>query len=166
MRMPGIIDIGYGGTLVVPHAFGFDKANGNAQHILDFVCPDSQNVVFASHVLEDMEDPFRAVNEWWRLVRTEGYIYLIVPDEDLYEQGVWPSRFNPDHRHTFRRGILDSWSPVSIDINEIIFELEIRGGKVMSRKLNDHGYRYPPDGTDQTLGNALAQIEVIVKKIR
>ncbi len=55
--------------------------------------------VFASHVLEHM-DPRAALEDWLSLVRPGGLIVL-VPDEDLYEQGHVPSLFNDDHKHTF-----------------------------------------------------------------
>ena len=48
-----------------------------------------------------MRDPRSAIAQWWGLVKPGGVLFVIVPDEDLYEQGFWPSRFNCDHKWTF-----------------------------------------------------------------
>ncbi len=36
--------------------------------------------VACSHVLEHMPNPVRALEEWYRVVRPDGWIYLVVPD--------------------------------------------------------------------------------------
>ncbi len=45
---------------------------------------------------------------------------MTVPEEDLYEQGVWPSRFNPDHKWTFTIAKSSSWSPRSINVVDVV----------------------------------------------
>src|SRR5688500_1257132 len=40
----------------------------------------SLDYVLASHVLEHVANPVRALAEWYRVVRPGGYIYLVVPD--------------------------------------------------------------------------------------
>ena len=135
----------------------------------------------------------------------------MVPDEDLYEQGIWPSAFNPDHKATFRIDRPLSWSPVSYDIRALAAALP--NGMIVDCSVQDHGYdrqmmRYGPTGlkllllqvgrfraavfrtmmrrglpvyrisqllariehtlgkpVDQTQGCALAQIQVIVRKL-
>ena len=62
------------------------------------------DAVCSSHCLEHMRDVPAALTQWWALVRKGGYLVLVVPDEDLYEQGGWPSLFNSDHKATFRIG--------------------------------------------------------------
>ena len=85
-----------------------------------------------------MEDVSLAISQWWSLVRVGGYLVLVVPDEDLYEQGVWPSMFNSDHKHTFTISKTDSWSPVSVNIKEMLTMLD--GAKTLSIGLQDDGY--------------------------
>ena len=63
---------------------------------------------------------------------------IVVPDEDLYEQGVWPSLFNRDHSATFRLNKPDSWSPVSYDLGEVCSALP--GAEVISLERQDKGY--------------------------
>ena len=66
------------------------------------------------------------------------HTWRIVPDEDLYEQGVFPSRFNPDHKATFTVAKRRSWSPVSINVLDLAGGLP--GGAIVSLELQDHNY--------------------------
>ena len=43
-----------------------------------------------------------------------------VPDEDLYEQGTFPSSFNRDHKWTFTIFQEISWSSRSINILDLV----------------------------------------------
>src|SRR5262245_895099 len=92
-----VIDIGCGTDLAVTHAEPFDSEHGDANRVLDYLQPEQYDCVHSSHCLEHMAHPEQALRDWWALVKPGGYLVLVVPHEDLYEQGVWPSRFNPDH---------------------------------------------------------------------
>lgn len=94
--------------------------------------------VYSSHCLEHMRDPRRTLLGWWQLVRPGGHLFFIVPDEDLYEQGVFPSRFNPDHKATFTISKARSWSPVSINVLDLARSLP--GGEIVRLVLQDQGY--------------------------
>jgi hypothetical protein len=48
-----------------------------------------------------MNDPAAALSEWWQLVAPKGHLIVMIPDEALYEQGYWPSLFNPDRKCAF-----------------------------------------------------------------
>ena len=76
----------------------------------------------------------------------------MVPHEDLYEQGMWPSRFNSDHKVTFRLGGKTKFSPVSYDINELISQLPL--AQIVDIQVQDQGYNYglisPKQGTVET----------------
>ena len=63
-----------------------------------------------------------------------------MPGENLYEQGAWPSRFNPDHKATFRMNKEDTWSPCSYDLAKLAGDLP--NGEVISAELQDQGYDY------------------------
>ena len=97
-----VLDIGCGDDLVVPHAQGFDQQQGDANKILKHLEPNSFDTVHSSHCLEHMYHPDQVIHNWWQLVKPKGYLITVVPHEDLYEQGQWPSRFNSDHKVTFR----------------------------------------------------------------
>ncbi len=133
-----VLDIGCGPNLVVPNAVPFDKEQGDAQDILNFLKPNSFDCVHSSHSLEHMRDVPKALEQWWQLVKPGGAMVIVVPDEDLYEQGVWPSLFNRDHSATFRLNKSESWSPVSYDLGELCSALT--GAEVISLEHQDKGY--------------------------
>ncbi|MBK8741304.1 MAG: class I SAM-dependent methyltransferase [Betaproteobacteria bacterium] len=99
-----VIDIGAGRDLVSANAERFDIDDGDANFISRFRPAGAYDAVHSSHCLEHMHDPPAALAEWWSLLKPGGYLILVVPDEDLYEQGIWPSIFNRDHKATFRLG--------------------------------------------------------------
>lgn len=131
------IDIGCGGDPVTAEARGFDMADGDANVITRHVT-ERFDFVYSSHCLEHMREPAAALREWWELVRPGGYLFFIVPEEDLYEQGVFPSRFNPDHKATFTISKAKSWSPVSHNVLDLARGLP--GGELVSLQLQDAGY--------------------------
>jgi SAM-dependent methyltransferase len=141
------IDIGCGPDPVSSAVRQFDLADGDANHITRHV-HEQFDFVYASHCLEHMHDPRAAMLEWWQLVKPGGHLFFLVPDEDLYEQGVFPSRFNDDHKATFTLDKARSWSPVSINVRDLAASLP--GGELVSLVLQDHGYdrrllRHGPD---------------------
>jgi predicted SAM-dependent methyltransferase len=130
------IDIGCGDDPVLPTVDRFDRRNGDANRISEYV-EKRYDFVFASHVLEHMEDPGRALREWYSLLRPGGHLIVLVPDEDLYEQGAFPSLFNDDHKHTFTISKSRSWSPTSANMFDLARSI---GGEIVSLELQDHGY--------------------------
>jgi SAM-dependent methyltransferase len=197
-----VLDIGAGADPVTPDAVAFDQAQGDANHITAFPA-QSFDCVYSSHCLEHMHDPVRTLDNWWSLVKPGGVLFVIVPDEDLYEQGCFPSRFNDDHKNTFTIAKRRSWSPRSHNVLELARALP--QSALLSLRLNDIGYdrrragHTPvPAGTfarglarlyrslrkrglpalhwidmwvahgvgiDQTRGEAMAQIELVVRKV-
>lgn len=113
-----------------------------------------------------MRNPYKAIKEWWKILKCNGYLYIIVPDEDLYEQGVFPSRWNMDHKHTFTIYKKSSWSPVSINILDLIKTLP--NARLVKVELQDDNYDYNLHNVDQTYeGNnmhAMAQIVFVLQK--
>ena len=87
-----------------------------------------------------MTDVPAALKQWWELVKPAGYLVLVVPDEDLYEQGIFPSVVNPDHKATFRIDKDDSWSPRSYDIRSLVQILQ--NAEIVSLELQDQDYDY------------------------
>jgi SAM-dependent methyltransferase len=131
------IDIGCGPDPITPDVYRFDREIGDANEITKYV-HEEFDFVFSSHCLEHMRDPRKAIQEWWKLVRPGGHLFFIVPDEDLYEQGVFPSRFNGDHKATFTISKAKSWSPVSINVLDLVQLLP--GARLVNLVLQDAGY--------------------------
>lgn len=117
------IDIGCGIDPIMPTAKAFDMNDGDANIITRYV-NETYDYVFSSHCLEHMYNPEDALQEWWKLVKEGGHLIFTVPDEDLYEQGYFPSLFNEDHKHTFTISKKQTWSPVSFNILELIQKLD------------------------------------------
>ncbi len=135
-----VIDIGAGNDLVCAGAERFDHEEGDANHITQFREINSYDAVHSSHCLEHMYEPENALLEWWKLIKPGGYLVLVVPDEDLYEQGFWPSRFNGDHKATFTLKKEKSWSPVSYNIFDLVSSLP--NSEIVSVETHDRHYDY------------------------
>jgi len=133
-----ILDIGPGQDKITESAKGFDVADGDAQFIDNYLSQKFQ-CVFSSHCLEHMEDPRDALRRWGELVEIGGSLIIIVPEEDLYEQGHFPSIFNSDHKSTFTLAKVKSWSPVSINVFEIANWMP--NFSLVYCALQDDGYR-------------------------
>lgn len=118
-----ILDIGAGVDPITADALVFDKLQGDAQVLDRYFLSESFDTVFSSHCLEHMLNPRQAIESWYSLVKPGGYLITIVPDEDLYEQGHFPSIFNSDHKATFTLAKSHSWSPVSHNCLDLANEL-------------------------------------------
>jgi ubiquinone/menaquinone biosynthesis C-methylase UbiE len=92
----------------------WDIENGDAQY-MQGVPDGTLDFVHSSHCLEHMVDPKIALGNWLRILKPGGFLIVTVPDEDLYELGVWPSRFNNDHKWSFT--IAKSRSPMARSLN-------------------------------------------------
>lgn len=130
------IDVGCGDDPVLPSVDRFDKAEGDANRLSRHV-RKQYDFVFASHVLEHMDDPREALVDWLAVLKPGGHLIFFVPDEDLYEQGSFPSLFNDEHKRTFTIAKTRSWSPVSVNILDLVRGLE---AELVSVELQDHGY--------------------------
>jgi SAM-dependent methyltransferase len=135
-----VIDIGCGPDLVVPHAVPFDIEDGDAQWILNYFEAETFDCVHSSHCLEHMRDVEAALAQWWALVRPGGYLIIVVPHEELYEQSAWPSLFNTDHKATFNLGKRNGASPISFDLSAIVHDLP--GATIIDARIQDHGLDY------------------------
>jgi len=112
-----VLDIGAGTDPVCVHAEVFDQQHGDANQIDKYFAPHTFDTVHSSHCLEHMQDPLDALKKWWSLVKPNGYLITVVPDEDLYEQGIWPSFFNKDHLSSFR---IDKATPLSAVSHDVV----------------------------------------------
>jgi ubiquinone/menaquinone biosynthesis C-methylase UbiE len=100
----------------------WDIEDGDAQY-LKGVPDNNYDFLHSSHCLEHMVDVYEALQNWIRVVKPNGYLIITVPDEDLYEMGIWPSQYNPDHKWTFTICKETSWSPRSINIIDLARDL-------------------------------------------
>ena len=157
-----VIDIGYKGyeekniVPVVENAIGFD---------LDWPGYDGKNMpfedesfdcVYASHVLEHIEDYSYALREWFRILKTGGYMIIAVPHKYLYEKrDKLPSRWNADHKRFY--------TPSSL-LYEIETSLIPNTYRIRHLIDDDEGYNYEI-GPDKHCGGC-CQIELVIQKLK
>ncbi len=136
-----VIDIGGGKDPVTRYAEVFDLKDGyDAQNILNYKERYSYDCVYSSHCLEHMKNIPEALSQWWSLVKTNGYMIIVVPHEDLYEQGIWPSIFNIDHKATFRLNTKKTWSPISFDL--LALSKTLPHSLILDAQIQDLSYDY------------------------
>lgn len=163
------IDIGCGTDMLSKKVFkkideieGFDLNDGDAQFIDKHRKKEFYDFVYSSNCLEHMDDPKEALTAWFNLLKPEGFLVFTVPDEDLYEQGCFPSKYNPDHKWTFTLYKTKSWSPKSVNLCELIQVLN--PARIHKIDVVDTYYNYSLKGVDQTRKKAEAFIEVVIEK--
>jgi SAM-dependent methyltransferase len=142
----------------------WDQEQGDAQYMASV--PDAWfDFAHSSHTLEHMQDPRIALANWARIVKPGGYLIVTVPDEDLYEHGHWPSRYNPDHLWSFT--IYKPASPLPNSINVIDLAREVGAALELERLLlvRDFFRKDIPPETDQTATFAAeCAIEIVWRK--
>lgn len=137
--------------------------HGDAQHLAKV--EDGQfDFLFSSHCLEHLNDPVEGLFNWIRVVRAGGHLIVSVPDEDLYEQGHWPSIFNKDHKRSFTIAKAVSWSSSSINIIDLLKKTSDLA-QPLSINTIDHAYRYRISGDQTHTPLTEASIEFILRKI-
>lgn len=141
----------------------WDWEDGDAQY-LETVDDNCFDFVHSSHCLEHLVDPAEGLRNWFRVLKPDGYLIITVPDEDMYEQGVFPSTFNGDHKWTFTIYKETSWSDRSINVIELLSQLD-SAASIEKIELLTSTYRNGLPRYDQTLTPvAECGIEIIVRK--
>lgn len=141
----------------------WDLEDGDAQ-FMSGVADDSLDFVHSSHCLEHLHDPEEGLGNWLRIVRPGGFVIVLIPDEDLYEQGVFPSTFNRDHKSTFTLHKDNSWSLNSVNVLDMLTRLGAQA-RVEKVELLTGSYRFNLPRFDQTstpIGES--GIEFIIRK--
>ena len=166
------IDIGCGDDSLIKYQQQFplitavkewDLPDGDAQY-MQSVQDNTFDFVHSSHCLEHLRDPYEAFRNWIRICKSGGHIVTTIPDEDLYEQGVWPSTYNGDHKTSWTIAKTESWSPVSNSVMAFLFSFADQI-EVLKVELVDASYQYNQARYDQTaIGISECAIEFVVRK--
>jgi SAM-dependent methyltransferase len=142
----------------------WDMPDGDAQ-VMEGVADNSFDFVHSSHCLEHMVDPAQALGNWLRVLRPGGHLIVTIPDEDLYEQGVFPSTFNDDHKWTFTIAKATSWCERSINLTDLVTRFASTA-KVLKIELLDATYQNLDQRFDQTLTPVgECAIEMVMRKL-
>lgn len=144
----------------------WDLVNGDAR-LMDGVADESFDLVYSSHCLEHLHEPIAAVERWWSLVKPGGHLVVVVPDEVLYEKGLWPSRFNPDHKWAFTTyRSRTEWSSRQRPVLHMAAVAVQPGARVLALTLLDDGW-LPNSVHDQTAdASCECGIELVMRKER
>jgi len=127
----------------------WDLEDGDAQYLAG-VRDNTYDFVHSSHCLEHLHDPAEGLGNWLRVVKPAGHVIVTVPDEDLYEQGQFPSTFNLDHKWTFTIHKPASWSAKSVNVLSLLTGLGPEA-QLVKIELLDSTYRYELPRYDQTV---------------
>ena len=141
----------------------FDMRDGDAQY-MNGIEDNVFDFVYSSHCLEHMIDINIAINNWTRILKPTGFLYITVPDFDLYEKGIFPSRFNGDHKHTF--STIKTKESVGRNNHYLLpNDLTYTNLKLLECSIESDGYNPSLSiDVDQTQGIALCQINIIFQK--
>jgi len=139
----------------------YDLKDGDAQ-ICASLSDNSFDFVYSSHCLEHLISPREGLSNWIRICKPQGHIIFAIPHEIYYEKGLWPSRCNGDHKWSFRMEP-STLLPKSINVYDLLtsFSDQI---SVISVDLLLHNFDFTKFYRDQTLGNGVCQIEVVIQK--
>lgn len=127
----------------------WDWEDGDAQ-LMSGVEDESFDFVHSSHCLEHLVDPAAGLRNWLRITRPGGHLVVMVPDEDLYEQGIFPSTFNRDHKWTFTIHKHSSWCERSLNVFDLIRDLGPSAETLRIEQLSST-YRFDLPRYDQSL---------------
>lgn len=104
------LDIGCGAEKLWPSSIGVDSGKQWGRPVADITgdgsdlsmfADGSMDYVFSSHFLEHVTDYRACLAEWWRTIKTGGFLVLYLPHADHYPRIGCPGA-NPDHKHDFR----------------------------------------------------------------
>lgn len=126
--------------------------------LMEGIGDNSHYTVYASHVLEHLEDPICAIRNWYRILMPGGHLIIVVPHRNLYEKRrTLPSRWNAEHK-TFWLPF-ESEPPATFSLYGVIRQALAGADIVMIRILDDN---YQANGDDHPTGEY--SIEAIVRK--
>ncbi len=162
------LDIGAGHDGIKKHGFDvyeWDLEDGDAQ-LLTTVQNDYYDFVHSSHCLEHMRNIGIALDNWIRVCRPGGYITIVIPDEELYERNNWPSKFNIDHKFSFRIYTEKDLHKKHINVVDMI-KWVAKKVEVIKIERIEEGFNWNlPRNIDQTIdpSGPECSIEIILRK--
>lgn len=88
---------------------------------MDAYQDETFDTVYASHILEHLSDPITAINNWLRICKVGGVVFISIPHRDWYERKkTLPSQWNGDHKYFYLPDI--SEPPCTFSLVDIIHQ--------------------------------------------
>jgi len=154
------LDIGFGGDPITPNVKGYDFEHGDALSLQGLFPEETFDFVYSSHTLEHMPEPGLALKNWWKRVKTGGYLIIYLPHRDLFEQKkTLPSHWNAGHFNFYLPEKDDP--PHTLGLRQLIKKnlerYKIVYLKICNEKYKSHKLKKPSEGE--------YSIEAVIKKI-
>lgn len=123
--------------------------------------PDEQFwTVYASHILEHLSFPRRAIKRWYDICKTGGHLIICVPHRDLYERKLMlPSRWNHEHKYFW---LPDREEPPCTKCLKKEILAAIPDANIVSYRVLDEGYNHDIGPDEHPVGEF--SIEAIIRK--
>jgi SAM-dependent methyltransferase len=154
------LDVGYAGYTagvepILPRAIGVDLNYPGYDGLTLPFADNSKDYIYSSHCLEHIADYKTVIKDWFRVVKTGGYIVTVVPHQFLYEKKAsLPSRWNGDHKRFY--------TPASL-LQEFEQSLEPNSYRVRFLEDGDKGFDYSI-GPEKHSGGQY-EITLVIEKI-
>jgi len=167
------LDIGAGDDpLPVPDCRPFDKQDGDANKLSEYVVDRDLDYIHGSQVVEHLHNPEESLVDWATLLKPKGYLVFSVPEAGLYGDILWTRgpRYNNDHKATFSMWYKGSPAPIHYYVPIWLPTLETKTGtKVKLARVVDTNYDYKKLWlVDQTQGESEgveAFLEFVLQKL-
>lgn len=139
--------------------FDFVFGDGDATDMIGI--PDNTFwTVYASHVLEHLKFPQKAIRRWYQILKPGGHLIIIVPHRDLYERKRFlPSNWNPEHTYFWLPE--DEDPPCTKSLKKEVLTA-IPNADIVQFRVCDEGYDPSISVDEHAVGEF--SIECIIKK--
>lgn len=130
-------DVGYAGEAgkflpVVSSAWGLDLKTPGYDGLR--IPTKDIDYIFASHMLEHVDNPKAYIKEWFDSVKVGGHVFIVVPSKFRYERkDAPPSQWNLGHKTFYTPGVL---------FNQIEDTLAPRTYEIVHFRDNNDNYDY------------------------
>lgn len=121
----------------------YEMHDGDATYMKN-INDNAYQTVYASHILEHIEDVETALKNWYRICKPGGHLIVVVPDRDLYEKKAQPpSSWNGAHKWFFLPEF--SIPPRVLGLKQLISDVLPDLEMVSFKEYHDGYIMYPPN---------------------
>ena len=163
-----IYDLGCSTFKTLPRAIGVDiEAKSGVDLVasvddLPMISNDSVDLIIASHILEHMADTNKTLNEWERILKDNGKIIIILPDDEIIDT-LNPTLSSGQHKQTFTRAklqeIINGTIGLRVEKLETVMEGWSFGGVIRKIHVPKVSFIIPTLGRPEGLQRCITSIE-------